>query len=340
MYKNITPSGISVIICTCNRSKHLKSTLEALGKQNIPDGLQYEILVVDNGSTDDTLRTAEEYQKNAKNNITFRIIHEPRLGKSYALVRGYNEANYELMLVCDDDNWLQPEYLKTVAEIFKENPEIGLLGGYGIADFGEEKKPEWFDKWQHNYACGKHHERSGFLTHGDASIWGAASVMRKTLWAFLRNNGFHFINNTGPGSMMGEDLELAHAVLYSGCKLYFDERLWFYHDLSGGRLTLEKHKKHVKNSGSALFVIYDIAYKNSPEAKQWFCFLFFRMILILIIKLAFHSLKKHNEVMQTYLYNQLYQIVKHRKKLIQSYYKILPWISKIKNTFPLKGETL
>jgi glycosyltransferase involved in cell wall biosynthesis len=340
LYKNIAPFGISVIICTHNRVKRLVPTLDVLEHQNTPPGLAWEILVIDNGSTDDTFKVADEFRKKLKKNIEFRIIYEPVLGKSNALVRGYNEANYELMLVCDDDNWLQPEYLKTVAEIFKGNPEIGLLGGYGIADFGEEKKPEWFDKWQHNYACGKHHERSGFLAHGDVSIWGAGSVLRKTQWDFLQKNGFHFINNTGPGSMMGEDLELAHAVLYSGSKLYFDERLWFYHDLSEGRLTWKNHTKHVKNSGSALFVIYDIAYKNSPEAKQWFCFLFIRMILILITKLAFHSLKKHNGVMRTYLYNQLYELVKHRKKHIQSYYKIFPWISKIKDTFPLKREIL
>jgi glycosyltransferase involved in cell wall biosynthesis len=320
--------------------KRLVPTLDALEHQNVPSDLPWEILLVDNDSTDDTFKVADEFRKKLKKNIEFRIIYEPALGKSNALVRGYDEAKYELMLVCDDDNHLQPEYLKTVMDIYKTNPDIGLLGGYGIADFGEEKKPEWFDKWQHNYACGKHHEKSGFLKQGDVSIWGAGSVIRKTLWVFLRDNGFHFINNTGPGTMFGEDVELAHAVAYTGCKLYFDERLWFYHDLSGGRLKWENHKKHVKNSGSALFVIYDIAYKNSPKAIQWFYFLFIRMILILIIKLTFHSLKKHNKVMQTYLYNQLYEIIKHRKMYVKSYYKILPWISKIKNTFPIKGETL
>ena len=340
MYKNIAPFGISVIICTHNRVKRLVPTLDVLEHQNTPPGLAWEILVIDNGSTDDTFKVADEFRKKLKKNIEFRIIYEPVLGKSNALVRGYNEANYELMLVCDDDNWLQPEYLKTVAEIFKENPEIGLLGGYGIADFGEEKTPEWFVKWQQFYACGKHHDKSGFLKQGDVSIWGAGSVIRKTLWVFLRNNGFHFINNTGPGTMFGEDVELAHAIAFSGCQLYFDERLWYHHDLSRRQITKESLKMQVKNSGSSLFPIYSIAYKNSPDKINRYCITFVRMLISMLINLFIQSLKKNNKATRKYLLVQFIGLLINMRKNKKLYREIFPWMSRIKNSFPLKGEIL
>ncbi len=336
----MSPFGISVIICTHNRSARLIPTLEHLERQNVPPDLQWEILVVDNGSTDDTRKVAEDFGKNLKKNIGFRIIFEPALGKSNALIRGYNEANFELMLVCDDDNWLQPLYLKTVAEIFRDNPETGLLGGYGIAEFRGEEMPTWFEKWQQAYACGKHHEKSGYLSEGDYSIWGAGSVIRKTQWTFLRKNGFHFINHTGPGTAMGEDVELSHAVIYSGSKLYFDDRLWYRHDISRGRVTLKTTKKHVKTSGSTLFIIYSMAYKNAPDKKNNFIAPYLKWFIALLYLLLKQLFGKKNVLLRRHLLFQFYDLAIHRKKYQKVYYEIFPWITKVKETYPLKGTTL
>ncbi len=336
----MAPFGISVIICTNNGAKHIGPALEALENQNIPDDLQWEILLIDNGSTDDTFNVVENIKRNFKKDIQFRIISEPIIGKSNALIKGYNEAKFELMLICDDDNWLQPEYLQNVACIFRRKPEIGLLGGYGIAEFSGEEKPVWFDKWQQLYACGKHHEKSGFLAPGDFSIWGAGSVIRKTMWVFLQKNGFHFINNTRPGAMLGEDLELSHAVNYSGSKLYSDENLWFYHDLSGGRITRKKLREQLRKSGSALFVIYAIASKNSPDKKNKYNISFVRMLISLAINLLVQSLKRNNEPMRNYLFIQLTELASQRKKYRLVYDDIFPWVSKVKGSFPLKDISI
>lgn len=336
------PFGISVIICTHNGAERLIPTLEALEHQNIPMDLPWEILMIDNGSTDNAFSVADDFRKSLKKNIIFRIIREPVLGKSNALVKGYDEAKYELMLVCDDDNWLQPEYLKTVAEIFRKNPETGLLGGYGIAEFRGEEKPEWFDTCQHYYACGKHHASSGWLSSGDSSIWGAGSVIRKTLWYYLRKNGFHFIHSTSPGKAIGEDEELSHAVMFTGCKLYFDERLWFYHDLSGNRVSPENQKNLVPINGrlSALIITYLIAFKNSPGREKKYNPSFFRMIFSLIVNLLLQYLKKNNVFLRRHLFIQLIELACHRKKYKAIYNKIFPWISKVKESFPLKGTSL
>ena len=340
MFLKASPFGISVIICTHNGARRIVYTLEALERQIVQPDMQWEILLIDNGSTDETLKVADDFSKNFKRNIQFRIIQVKELGKSNALLKGYDEAKFELMLICDDDNWLQPEYLHFVSEIFRENDEIGLLGGYGIAEFRGEEKPVWFEKWQQSYACGKHHAKTGFLASGDASIWGAGSVIRKTLWIFLRENGFHFINNTGKGKMLGEDVELSHAVLYSGSKLYFDDRLWYYHDLSGGRITWTNLKKQIKICGCTLPVIYDMAFKNSPNRKNRYNLSFIKMIISLSINLLVQLSKKNNQFLLKYIFNQLIELVFHRKKYKQIYYEIFPWISSVKGSFPLKNTSL
>ncbi|HOY31102.1 MAG TPA: glycosyltransferase [Bacteroidales bacterium] len=336
----MAPFGISVIICTHNGAHRLFPTLDALDQQEIPGDFPWEILLVDNGSTDDTIAVAGSFMSHMKKDIPFRIINEPRMGKSFALIKGYDEAKYELMLVCDDDNWLQPLYLKTVSEIFREKPETGLLGGYGKAEFRGEEMPAWFEKWQQAFACGKHHEKSGYLSEGDYSIWGAGSVIRKTQWEFLRKCGFHFINHTGPGTAMGEDVELSHAVIYSGSKLYFDDRLWYRHDISRGRVTLKTIKKQVKTSGSTLFIIYSMAYKNAPGNKNNFIAPYLKWLIALVYLLLKQLLGKKNVLLRRHLIYQFYDLVTHRTKYQKVYYEIFPWITKVKERFPLKGTTL
>src|SRR4051812_30970478 len=111
-------SDISIIICVHNGAKRILPTLQAIAAQNIPPGLVCELLIVDNASTDSTSEIVSEYWNSTKSSIPLRIIHEPKPGKANALITGYNNATHELMLLCDDDNHLQPDYLKSVLEIY------------------------------------------------------------------------------------------------------------------------------------------------------------------------------------------------------------------------------
>ncbi|HNQ68872.1 MAG TPA: glycosyltransferase [Bacteroidales bacterium] len=316
-------SGISVIICTYNGANRIIPTLSALVKQNDTPDLKWEIIIIDNNSDDNTSEIAKQFFEENNTNIDFRIITENQAGKANALYRGYNEAKYDLMLVCDDDNWLQAQYISTVYEIFKNNPEIALLGGYGIAEFQSDGIPNNFDKWQHCFACGKFHQ-TGYLKHGDISIWGAGSVLKKSVWMELTQNGFQFLNSTKAGKAMGEDVDLANAVSFWGYKLYFDERLWFNHDLSGGRLTdknlMTQVKRNYKNS--ALLLIYLIANKHYIKPTKYFFFYYFKMLISLSINLMTQVFKKDNSPTRLKIYIQLTELATHPNKYYSLYKKI------------------
>jgi glycosyltransferase involved in cell wall biosynthesis len=331
-------TGISVIICTHNGSNRIIPTLEAIAQQNLPQGLICELIIVDNASNDNTSEIARRYWNSIHPRFSIKILSEQEPGKANALMRGYSEAQYELMLVCDDDNWLQPDYLKVVCELYMKYPDIGLLGGYGIAEFRNEERPSWFDKWEKCYACGKHHSENGFLEPGDHSIWGAGSVIRKTMWTFLRENGFHFINSTGRGKPMGEDTEISHVIMYSGQKLYFDDRLWFRHDLSGGRITWPNFLEQMKTNGkaSALFIIYYMISKNFRSGKFHFNQSLSVRMIFLVISLVLSVLKRRNKPWTIYFYSQLMELMTKRKEYRAIYEDIHHWLGKIINSYPLK----
>jgi glycosyltransferase involved in cell wall biosynthesis len=334
-----SPLGISVIICTYNGGYRLQPTLEALALQNIDKFENIEILLIDNASSDNTVELALKYWDKLSSPIPLKIIPEPRSGKANALNTGYNEAKYELMLLCDDDNWLQPDYFTIILDIFQKHPEIALAGGYGIAEFGNEEKPPWFDQWQNNYACGKLHEKSCFLKFGDFRIWGAGSVLRKSMWIYLLENGFQFVNSTKAGKPLGEDAEISHAVMYSGHKLYFDERLWFYHDLSGGRISWENYLEQMMLNGkiSACFTVFYIAYKHESTNRL----IYFIHLYILIIRhtlgFIFQSLKLNNKSMRITRYEFLKVLVFNNKRNYSLFLSSHIWINKLKK---LKKQSL
>jgi glycosyltransferase involved in cell wall biosynthesis len=100
--------NVSIIIATRNRANALLRTLHALTRLSIPQGLNYEILVVDNGSSDST---KEVIQSQQIINTTIKYHYEPILGKSRALNRGLEFSIGEIILLTDDDvepheNWI------------------------------------------------------------------------------------------------------------------------------------------------------------------------------------------------------------------------------------------
>jgi glycosyltransferase involved in cell wall biosynthesis len=334
-------AGISVIICVYNGSKRIVPTLQALATQHVAETVPCEIILVDNASTDGTTATALGEWDKLGAPYPLNVIQENRPGKANALVAGYNAARYEYMLLCDDDNWLQPDYFGIVIELFAREPEIGMLGGYGQALFEEGQKPDWFDKWESCYVCGKHHKKNGFMVKDDFSIWGAGSVLRKTFWDFLVSKGFRFINSTGSGKAMTEDAELSMAISFTAHRLYFDERLWFTHDLRGGRITWKNliEQQSLNGKNSAILSTYRLTRERIRYPWIPFSLLFAKKIAGLIIHLTWALLKINFKPRWIYFYHNLKELVLHPGVYAGISKSSAAWISSILETSPLNEES-
>ena len=91
--------SVSVIVCTYNRCGTLAATLESAAALRIPAGVSWELLVVDNNSTDGT----REVVLGFAGRLPVRYLYEPRQGKTLALNRALAEAQGDLLLFTDDD---------------------------------------------------------------------------------------------------------------------------------------------------------------------------------------------------------------------------------------------
>ena len=121
--------GVSIIICCYNSALRLPETLKHLALQQTT--ASWEVIVVNNNSTDATSQVAnEEWDKSGVPAI-FRIVEEPTPGLAAARNKGIVEAKYDYLIYCDDDNWLSPNYVADVYELFEKDSTIGIIGGNG-----------------------------------------------------------------------------------------------------------------------------------------------------------------------------------------------------------------
>jgi glycosyltransferase involved in cell wall biosynthesis len=135
---------ISIIICTYNRVFYLSKCLEHLKNQSSkPD--DYEVVIVDNNSTD---KTAEISKKFISENphLFVKYIFESNSGLSHARNRGINESIGEVICFIDDDGFIFPEYIQNLKSCLINNPKINAFGGK-IYPMYESSPPKWMTRW-------------------------------------------------------------------------------------------------------------------------------------------------------------------------------------------------
>jgi glycosyltransferase involved in cell wall biosynthesis len=227
--------GISIIICCHNSAERLPMVLQNLSVQKRTDNINYEIIIVDNASTDDTTAVARNNWMG--NPEIFKIIHEKNPGLSYARMAGLAASIYDIINFIDDDNLVNPEWIHSIYSIMKENSSIGMLGGLGIPKFDSEPPP-WFSKFQDAYAVGPQGSTSGFVPKSRMYLHGAGITIRRKIWNELDKKGFKFqlTGRKGKSLSSGEDYELSCAVRILGYQLYYEEKLTFEHMIPEQRL--------------------------------------------------------------------------------------------------------
>lgn len=138
---------ISVIIPTYNRAHLVCDTLDSLCNQDL-DAIDFEVLVVDNNSKDDTKTIVEQYIENHKD-YTIRYIFEPRQGDYFARNRGADEASGKYLVFSDDDALFDTNYLNTIQYLFEAYPSIGVVGTRIIIKWEGGTPAKWIKPYEY-----------------------------------------------------------------------------------------------------------------------------------------------------------------------------------------------
>lgn len=134
--------SLAIIICTWNRADSLRATLLSLQEQTVPNGVQPEIIVVDNNSCDGT-RAAVENLTAGWRMGTLRYVFEGRQGKQFALNAGIGASSGSVLAFTDDDILFPAGWLQAICAVFS-NPAIELAGGKTLLVWPPEGRPAWY----------------------------------------------------------------------------------------------------------------------------------------------------------------------------------------------------
>jgi glucosyl-dolichyl phosphate glucuronosyltransferase len=211
---------ITVILCTFNGCQSLGKTLNSLAASRLPEGIEWEVLVVDNHSTDQTCEVVEDFCFRFPE--YFRYFFETQPGKSFALNSGCREARGEVLAFVDDDVIVAPTWLQSLTGAL-HNGEWAGAGGRTILQW-PASIPPWLSI-EGPYA--RHY--LGDFDQGDAAKaleiapYGANMAFRRTM--FEKYGGFRTDIGPSPNREVPfffEDVEFGGRLLAGGEKLRYE----------------------------------------------------------------------------------------------------------------------
>ncbi|HXW08854.1 MAG TPA: glycosyltransferase [Vicinamibacterales bacterium] len=254
---------ISVVIATHNRARLLASTLEAVAAQESPS-VWWEIVVVDNGSTDETAEVVRTAASRAPVPVVY--LRETRSGKSHALNTAMPRARGELIVLTDDDVLPSPGWLNAYLAAFREDQADYAAGR--IFPLWEAAPPRWLSPRLYGVLAvadgGPFRlELGGGLNQQIMPIGANMAVRRHVL---DRIGGW----NAGLGKLQGtlrtgEDHEFALRMARAGCKGLYVPEAWVRHRVPADRLRLPYFSRWYIDNGA---IVAGLDQEYAPGARE------------------------------------------------------------------------
>jgi glucosyl-dolichyl phosphate glucuronosyltransferase len=224
---------ITIILCTYNRCESLAKALESVANSELPETLEWEVLVVDNNSPDGTAKVVEDFRSRYPNR--FRYLFEGQQGKSYALNSGIRNAQGDLLVFMDDDVTVEPTWLRNLTAPLFNNGDYAGSGGRILPE-RSFLPPSWMPL----------HERYGLAPLAVFDLgpenselceppFGTNMAFRKKI--FEKYGGFRTDLGPQPGSeIRNEDTEFGRRLLTAGERLRYEASAVVYHSVPQHRV--------------------------------------------------------------------------------------------------------
>jgi glucosyl-dolichyl phosphate glucuronosyltransferase len=228
---------ITTILCTYNRCQSLAKALDSLAASILPKTIEWEVLVVDNNSSDQTRVVVEDFSRQYPRR--FRYLFESRQGKSYALNAGIREAWGDVLAFVDDDVVVEQTWLENLTSVLSDGQWAG--SGGRILPMPGFVPPPWLA------LAGPYNLAGALCAYCDPGDvpgelkdppYGANMAFRKEM--FDRYGSFRTDLGPFPNSKIGfEDTEFARRLMAGGERLRYVPSAVVYHEVHEGRARKE-----------------------------------------------------------------------------------------------------
>ncbi|HEV7596315.1 MAG TPA: glycosyltransferase [Gemmatimonadaceae bacterium] len=253
---------VSVVICTWNRARLLRKTLEQMTMLDISPETQWELIVVNNNCTDETDSVLKEFQKR----LPLVRLFEPTPGKSHAGNLAVKAAAGDYIVWTDDDVLVDRGWLAAYLDAFTEWPDASVFAG-AIDPWFEEAPPPWLEKVFARVAnayAALDHGSTGFAMTYDTYPYGANMALKRS--AHLQEP---YDTRLGPrpnSGIRGEEMKIARALLSAGHTGRWVPEARVRHFIPPERHTLAYLREYYLGSGEVLGMM---GRKDSGEQRAF-----------------------------------------------------------------------
>jgi glycosyltransferase involved in cell wall biosynthesis len=231
---------VSVVVSTYNRGPLLERALRSVLAQREPTTPRFEMIVVDNNSTDGTREIIERF---AAMDRRVRYVFEPRQGLSYARNAGIRDARAPLIAFTDDDVRAEADWIAAIIRAFDEHPDVEVVGGR-VLPIWPSVPPAWLtrDHWAPLALVDHGATPIGITSRRSIGLVGANVAFRRRVFDVvgLFATDFQRVKD-GIGSL--EDHEFLLRLLRVGLQGIYDPRIVVHAEIQPNRLTRAYHRR-------------------------------------------------------------------------------------------------
>ena len=226
----------TVAIPTYNGAARLPLVLERLRSQLNTESFSWEILVVDNNSTDNTAQLVKDHQTHWPTAFPLKYCFEAQQGAAFARQLAVRSAEGQWIAFLDDDNLPAPDWLTAAYAFSKDHPQVGAYGGQIHGDY-EIEPPKNFKKIQAFLAIREHGPTPYRFNPEALNLPPAASLMvRKQAWLESVPSR-QSLTGKLPGLLVqGDDYEPLLYIHKQGWEIWYAPEIHTYHQIPRQRL--------------------------------------------------------------------------------------------------------
>lgn len=327
----------SIAICAYNAEDRLPLVLERLRSQIETENIFWEIIIVDNNSSDRTPKIVQAYQANWPAHCPLIYSFEPKQGLAFARQRAISTARGQWVGFLDDDNLPAANWVAQAHAFAQKHPQSGAFGGQIHADLEVEPPPN-FDKIAVFLAIIKRGSQA-FIYEPKKRILPPAAglVVRKQAWRENVPKSLFFKGRVGRSMLASEDLEAIAYIQQAGWEIWYNPEMYIDHKIPRHRLERDYLLSLVRGIGLARHHIRTI------RTQFWLKDLLIPFYFLNDLRRVIFYFLKHRQAILTdlatacemeFLYSSLVSpFYLWKKSGLERCAKIRPWLARKQMSF-------
>ena len=248
--------NLSIAICTYNGEQRLPLVLDRLRSQISTDTVHWEILIVNNNSTDGTADRIAQLQTEWAQDSTLPTIHylfEKSQGTAFARQHALTKAEGEWVVFLDDDNLPHTEWIAAIEGFIQQHPNVGAFHGQILGDY-EITPPPNFDRIAPFWAIAGGKKARCYTTDPNALRKrllppGAGIVVQRQAWLDHVPKELNLVGRVGKSMVCGEDIEAMEYLSRAGFEIWYTPEMRIDHRITADRLTRDSVIRHMHGIG-------------------------------------------------------------------------------------------